>query len=110
MRDWPGGLAKRSLGALCGRGGSARRGVRRIRGHAARRVVGAARDSGADFILVVGDTFEDSGADRVLVQGVADISHERHPKLRCPRRVVRQTTCGTTCLVTTQEREDVKTG
>lgn len=62
-----------SLGALCGRGGSGRRGVRRIRGHAARRVVGAARDSGADFILVAGDTLEDSGVDRVLIQKVADI-------------------------------------
>lgn len=62
-----------SLGALCGRGGSGRRGVRRIRGHAARRVVKAARDAGADFILVAGDTFEDNGVDRVLVQKVADI-------------------------------------
>ncbi len=78
-----------SLGALCGRGGSGRRGVRRIRGHAARRVVGAARDSGADFILVAGDTFEDSGVDGVLVQRVADIPHERRPELRCPRQVVR---------------------
>ncbi len=40
---------------------------------AARRVVEAARGAGADFILVAGDTFEDSGVDRVLVQKVADI-------------------------------------
>jgi len=98
-----------SLGALCGRGGSGRRGVRRIRGHAARRVVKAARDSEAEFILVAGDTFEDNGVDRVLVPRVADIPHERHPELRCPRQVVRRTTCGITYLVTTQEREDVKT-
>jgi len=87
--DWPGGLAKRRLREFRGQGGSGRCGVRRIRGHAARRVVGAARDSGADFILVAGDTFEDSGADRVLVQRVADIPHERRSELRCPRQVVR---------------------
>jgi len=39
----------------------------------ARRVVETARDAGADFILVTGDTFEDNGMDRVLVQKVADI-------------------------------------
>jgi DNA repair exonuclease SbcCD nuclease subunit len=35
---------------------------------AARRLVEAARNAGAEFILVAGDTFDDSGADRVLVQ------------------------------------------
>lgn len=40
---------------------------------AARRVVEAARAADADFILVAGDTFEDNGVDRVLVQKVADI-------------------------------------
>jgi DNA repair exonuclease SbcCD nuclease subunit len=40
---------------------------------AARRVVEAARDPGAEFILVAGDTFEDNGVDRVLVQRAADI-------------------------------------
>ena len=34
----------------------------------ARRVVEAARDAGADFILVASDTFEDTGVNRVLVQ------------------------------------------
>jgi len=40
---------------------------------AATRVVKAAQDAGVDFILIAGDTFEDSGVDRVLVQKVADI-------------------------------------
>lgn len=35
---------------------------------AARRVIEAARGAGAEFILVAGDTFEDNGVDRVLVQ------------------------------------------
>ncbi len=47
--------------------------VREERVAAARRVVEAARGAGADFILVAGDTFEDNGVDRVLVQKVADI-------------------------------------
>lgn len=47
--------------------------VRDERLAAARRVVEAARDAGAEFILVAGDTFEDNGVDRVLVQKVADI-------------------------------------
>jgi DNA repair exonuclease SbcCD nuclease subunit len=40
---------------------------------AGRRVVEAARNAGVEFILVAGDTFEDNGVDRVLVQKVADI-------------------------------------
>ena len=47
--------------------------VRDERLAAARRVVEAAKSAGADFILVAGDTFEDNGVDRVLVQKVADI-------------------------------------
>jgi predicted phosphodiesterase len=47
--------------------------VRDERVAAARRVVEAARDAGAEFILVAGDTFEDNGVDRVLIQKVADI-------------------------------------
>jgi DNA repair exonuclease SbcCD nuclease subunit len=50
--------------------------VRDERVAAARRVVEVARDAGADFILVTGDTFEDNGVDRVLVQKVADARHE----------------------------------
>jgi DNA repair exonuclease SbcCD nuclease subunit len=47
--------------------------VRDERVAAGRRVIEAARGAGADFILVAGDTFEDNGVDRVLVQKVADI-------------------------------------
>ena len=47
--------------------------IRDERLEAARRVVGAARSAATDFILVAGDTFEDNGVDRVLVQKVADI-------------------------------------
>ena len=84
--------------------------IREERLAAATRVVRAARDAGADFILIAGDTFEDNGVDRVLVQKVADTPHERRPELRCSRRIVRRTGCGITCLVTTRERKDVKTG
>lgn len=47
--------------------------VRDERLAAARRVVQAAKNANADFILVAGDTFEDNGVDRVLIQRVADI-------------------------------------
>ena len=47
--------------------------VRAERLAAARRIVEVARGAGADFRLVAGDTFEDNGVDRVLVQKVADI-------------------------------------
>ncbi len=47
--------------------------VRDERVAAGRRVTEAARGAGAEFILVAGDTFEDNGVDRVLVQKVADI-------------------------------------
>jgi DNA repair exonuclease SbcCD nuclease subunit len=46
--------------------------VREERLAAARRVIEAARRGGADFVLVAGDTFEDNGVDRVLVQRVID--------------------------------------
>jgi hypothetical protein len=47
--------------------------VRDERVAAARRVVEAAQAAGAECILVAGDTFEDNGVDRILVQKVADI-------------------------------------
>jgi len=47
--------------------------LREERFEAARRVVKAADDFGADFILLAGDTFEDNGVDRLNVQRVADI-------------------------------------
>ena len=83
--DWQMGMRASHVGEAGTR-------VRDERLAAARRVVEVARNAGAEFILVAGDTFEDSGVDRVLVQGVADIPHARRPELRCPRRVVRRTT------------------
>lgn len=53
--------------------GAAAEKVRRIRLESAWRVVGAAGAYGAEFILLAGDTFEDNGVERVLVQRVADI-------------------------------------
>jgi DNA repair exonuclease SbcCD nuclease subunit len=47
--------------------------VREERLAAARRVAEAARGAGADFCVVAGDTFEDNGVDRLLVQKVVDI-------------------------------------
>jgi len=53
-------------------GGAAEK-VRRMRLESAWRAVEAAGAYGAEFILLAGDTFEDNGVDRVLVQRVADI-------------------------------------
>ena len=39
----------------------------------ARRVIEAARSEGAQFIVLAGDTFEDNGVDRILVQKITDI-------------------------------------
>lgn len=64
--DWQIGMKAAHVGEAGDR-------VREERLAAARRVVEAARSAGADFILVAGDTFEDNGVDRVLVQKVADI-------------------------------------
>src|SRR4030042_4539442 len=47
--------------------------VREERLAAARRVVGAAREQAAEFILIPGHTFEDNGVERALIQKVADI-------------------------------------
>lgn len=47
--------------------------VRDERLTAGRWAVEAARNAGAEFILVAGDTFGDNGVDRVLLQKVADI-------------------------------------
>jgi len=47
--------------------------VRNERLEAARRVVKAAEENEAEYIFLAGDTFEDNGVDRVLVQKVADI-------------------------------------
>ena len=64
--DWQIGMRAAHVGEAGAR-------VREERLAAARRVVAAAREAGAEFILVAGDTFEDNGLDRVLVQKVVDI-------------------------------------
>jgi len=67
--DWQIGMRAAHVGEAAAR-------VREERLAAARRVVGEARAAGAEFILIVGDVFEDNGVDRVLVQKVADILAE----------------------------------
>lgn len=64
--DWQIGMKAAHVGEVGQR-------VRDERLEAGRRVVQAATDSGASFIAVTGDTFEDNAVDRVLVQKVADI-------------------------------------
>jgi len=64
--DWQIGMRAAHVGAAGER-------VREARLASGRAVVEEARARGADFILVAGDTFEDNGVDRVLVQKVADI-------------------------------------
>lgn len=61
------------IGMKASRVGEAGSRVRDERLVAGCRVVEAARATRAEFILVAGDTFEDNGVDRVLVQKVADI-------------------------------------
>lgn len=63
--DWQVGMRAAQVGEAGAR-------VRDERLAAARRVVEAAKSAGAAFVLVAGDTFEDNGVDRVLVQKVAD--------------------------------------
>ena len=64
--DWQIGMRAAHVGAAGAR-------VREERLDAARRVIETARRNAVEFILVAGDTFEDNGVDRVLVQTVADI-------------------------------------
>ena len=59
--DWQIGMRVSHVGEAGAR-------VREERLAAARRVVEAAREGAADFMLVAGDTFEDNGVDRVLIQ------------------------------------------
>jgi DNA repair exonuclease SbcCD nuclease subunit len=47
--------------------------VREERLAAAKRVIEVARQSNVSFLLIAGDTFEDNGVDRILVQRIADI-------------------------------------
>lgn len=64
--DWQIGMKASSLGETASR-------VREERLAAGQRVIEAAKANDADFILLAGDTFEDNGVDRGLVQKVADI-------------------------------------
>ncbi len=64
--DWQIGMKAAHVGAVGGR-------IREARLEAARRVIEVAASHSAEFILLAGDTFEDNGVDRVLVQKTADI-------------------------------------
>ena len=64
--DWQIGMRAAHVGAAGER-------VREERLAAAARVIDAARHAGAAFVVVCGDTFEDNGVERVLVQRVADL-------------------------------------
>ena len=64
--DWQIGMRAAHVGDAGAR-------VREERLKAAERVVRRAREAGAEFILLVGDTFEHNGVERVLVQRVGDI-------------------------------------
>lgn len=64
--DWQIGMKAAHVGAVGVR-------VREERLAAGKRVVEAARINGAAFIIITGDTFEDNGVDRLLIQKVADI-------------------------------------
>ena len=61
------------IGMRAGSVGEAGERVRQQRLLTAERVVQIAQDNGAEFILLAGDTFEDNGVDRRLVQKVGDI-------------------------------------
>jgi DNA repair exonuclease SbcCD nuclease subunit len=69
--DWQLGMKAAHVGEAAAR-------VREERLAAARRVVGAAWEQAAEFILVAGDTFEDNGVERALIQKVADILGSSH--------------------------------
>ncbi len=64
--DWQIGMGAAHVGEAGDR-------VRRERLRAAERVVAAAREAGAEFLLLAGDTFEHNGVDRPSVQQVGDI-------------------------------------
>jgi len=64
--DWQIGMKAAHVGAAAQK-------VRDARLESARRVVDLARERGAAFIVLAGDTFEDNGVDRVLARKVAEI-------------------------------------
>ena len=61
------------LGMKAVHAGAAAQRVRDERLTAAKRVVATAVEHEAEFIVVAGDTFEDNGIERLLVQKAADI-------------------------------------
>ena len=61
------------IGMKASRVGEAGKLVRDQRLKSARNVVELAKEKQAEFILLAGDTFENNGVDRILVQRVADI-------------------------------------
>jgi len=63
--DWQLGMKATRVGEAAAR-------VREERLAAARRVVEVAREQRADFVLIAGDTFEDNGVERALIQKAAD--------------------------------------
>jgi DNA repair exonuclease SbcCD nuclease subunit len=64
--DWQIGMKAESVGRRAER-------VREERLEAAKRVVQAARDYGAEMIVLTGDVFEDNAVDRLLVRKVGEI-------------------------------------
>lgn len=61
------------MGMKAAQAGEAGARVREERLESARALLETAAEKGAEFILVAGDTFEDNGVDRVLVQKVSDM-------------------------------------
>jgi DNA repair exonuclease SbcCD nuclease subunit len=64
--DWQIGMKAESVGRMAER-------VREERLEAAKRVVQAARDNGAEMIVLTGDVFEDNAVDRLLVRKIGEI-------------------------------------
>ncbi len=64
--DWQIGMKAAHTGTAGAR-------VREARIAAAHNVVARAREAGAELIVVAGDTFEDNGVDRLLVQKIVDV-------------------------------------
>ena len=64
--DWQLGMKAAHVGGVGNQ-------VREERLHAVSRVLEAARRHNVDFILIAGDTFEDNGVDRLMIQKVVDI-------------------------------------
>lgn len=64
--DWQIGMKAESVGRMAER-------VREERLEAAKRVVQAARDNGAEMIVLTGDVFEDNAVDRLVVRKIGEI-------------------------------------